>query len=98
MVLERLVEAEHARTTTSLATEVGYPTQTVRRTLEDLACHGVTVRTTGGNGKADLYATSDWTAARWPDGTVPERPEPDSSLYLSLLSKEGISGTVSVER
>ena len=96
MVLERLVEAEHARTTTSLATEVGYPTQTVRRTLEDLACHGVTVRTTGGKGKADLYATSDWTVARWPDGTVPESPESDSSLYLSLLRKEGISGTVSV--
>lgn len=95
LVLDRLVAAEAPCTTTGMATAVGYPTQTVRRALEDLACHGVTVRTTAGKGKADLYETSDWTVRRWPGDTVPEKPdgENSSSLYTSFLTKEGISGT-----
>lgn len=94
LVLEQLVLVEGARTTAQVATDIGYPTTTVRRTLEDLACHAVTVRTSGGNGNADFYAITDWTAARWPDGSVPEKPIPHNSSYLSLLVKEGISGTV----
>jgi hypothetical protein len=48
---------------------VGLPTQTTRRHLEDLECHGVVDRYQQGEGKADLWEMSAWAAGRW---TVPE--------------------------
>lgn len=46
---------------TVLAEHVGHPTVTaVRRALEDLAGHGITRRTSAGNGKADLWELSEW--------------------------------------
>jgi bifunctional DNA primase/polymerase-like protein len=48
--------------TSSIATSLGYPTTTTRRTLEDLSCHGVLVRESRGQGKADI-----WTLAEWAD-------------------------------
>jgi hypothetical protein len=43
-------------TTSAVAEEVGYPTQTARRALEDLTAHGVVMRYPQGKGKADLWA------------------------------------------
>ena len=43
--------------TAQLATTLGYPTQTTRRTLEDLTAHGIVVRQK--NGKADQWNLSD---------------------------------------
>jgi len=96
LVLGHLIEAEGECTTAAMAAALGYPTTTVRRALEDLACHGVTARKTNGAGNADLYQVTDWTLARWPGDTVPENPGGGncSSLYSSYLIKEGFSGTV----
>jgi hypothetical protein len=59
-----------AATTTEVAEVIGYPTQTTRQALEDLTAHGVLVRSSMGQGRADRWAVSEWARARIP--TVPE--------------------------
>jgi len=56
-VFSRMVGDEQKWETAELATKLGYPTQTTRRTLEDLTAHGVVVREK--NGKADQWHLSD---------------------------------------
>ena len=46
--LELLIIRDDAATTTEVATELGLPTQTTRRVLEDLAAHEVLVRQSQG--------------------------------------------------
>jgi energy-coupling factor transporter ATP-binding protein EcfA2 len=71
-VIEQLVASRDPLPTPELADAVAYPTSTARRTLEDLAAHGVAVRVTHGRGgnQADTWTASPWTRARW-DG-VPD--------------------------
>lgn len=89
--------------TTEAATHAGYPTQTVRRGLEDLAAHGVVYRRPQGAGKADHWSLSDWTQERlaeiggFPEmpgrpqtTTLPEKPEATNGLSKT---KDGNSGT-----
>lgn len=53
--------AGDAATTTDIAIAIRHPTATTRRTLEDLAAHGVAVRVAAaGNGKADRWHVADW--------------------------------------
>jgi hypothetical protein len=47
--------------TASIATRIGYPTQTTRRALEDLAAHKVVRRLTQGKGMSDHWELSDLT-------------------------------------
>lgn len=54
-----------ALNTSNIATLIDYPTTTTRRTLEDLAAHGVVRREARGSGKADYWYLSDWARARW---------------------------------
>jgi hypothetical protein len=77
-VVERLLHAEDTLETTILATQVGYPTQTTRRCLEDLAAHHVVVRHPSGRGKADHWALSDWARQQYRivTGGVPQMSEP----------------------
>ncbi len=82
-VLERVVASHEPTTTTDIATGVGYPTTTARRALEDLAAHGVVSRRPQGQGKADLWAASEWTLGRWPY-PVPETSDRESSPPSSL--------------
>lgn len=65
--LELLATETGVVNTTVIAGRLGYPTVSARRTLEDLAAHGVVTRTPGGAGKADLWALSEWTQRRWTD-------------------------------
>jgi hypothetical protein len=46
--------------TTEIAKLIGYPTQTARRALEELAGHGVLLRESGGAGKADRWQLAEW--------------------------------------
>jgi len=48
--------------TADVAIEVGLPTNTTRRILEDLAAHGLIARQSQGQGKADLWDRADWEA------------------------------------
>ncbi|MGH7691179.1 MAG: winged helix-turn-helix domain-containing protein [Candidatus Dormibacteria bacterium] len=88
--LRALVEGGE-RDTAGLASELGYPTNTLRRSLEDLAAHGVVGRTKTGN--RDLWNATDWARELWPAGVpeisaVPEKSAkvckgPFSSPYTS---------------
>jgi hypothetical protein len=63
-VLDALPSDGSQKATTKVAEDLGYPTQTTRRALEDLAAHGVIERQSTGAGKSDEWALSDWTIAR----------------------------------
>jgi hypothetical protein len=77
-VIDQLSHAQGPLETTTLATQLGYPTPTTRRCLEDLAAHQVVVRHPGGQGKTDLWALSDWARQQYPIVTegVPQMSEP----------------------
>jgi hypothetical protein len=59
-LIDQLVAETEAVTTAVLATIIHHPTKTTRRGLEDLAAHGVVVRHSQGQGKADLWEASEW--------------------------------------
>jgi hypothetical protein len=48
--------------TADVAIELGLPTNTARRILEDLAAHGLVIRRSQGQGKADLWERANWEA------------------------------------
>jgi hypothetical protein len=56
-----LKQPENHWVTSTLATELGYPTTTTRRTLEDMTCYGIIERESQGEGKADIWKLSRWT-------------------------------------
>lgn len=103
-VLEHLYQRQHeAPSTTAIATDVRYPTQTTRRALEDLHAHTVVTRTTQGQGQADLWTLEPWTRARYNaalHGTVPEKSHASpyttrNSLPTTNYVRGDISGTPS---
>jgi hypothetical protein len=49
--------------TTAVAVELGLPTTTTRRILEDLAAHGLVIRISQGQGRPDRWHRADWEAA-----------------------------------
>jgi hypothetical protein len=57
--------------TTGVAEAVRYPTQTTRRSLEDLTAHDVICRISHGSGKSDTWKLSDWAQPRC-ERTFPE--------------------------
>jgi hypothetical protein len=48
--------------TADVAVELGLPTNTTRRILEDLAAHGLVIRRSLGKGKADIWDAAPWEA------------------------------------
>jgi hypothetical protein len=56
--------------TTSIATELGYPTSTTKRALEDLTAHGVAEREKGSG--ADIWQLTDDAIVWWNGITEPE--------------------------
>jgi predicted transcriptional regulator len=61
-VLEYLIVTDDKVKTEEIATRLGYPTQTTRRTLEDLAAHQIVIRH---KGQADMWNLSDWAWNRY---------------------------------
>ena len=108
-VFENLVGTAEWTNTTAIAEAVGYPTQTARRSLEDLAVHGLVQRKSGGKGKSDNWLLADrgrgWYAKAL--GTFPENSpnadtttsdEPSSTISDSAeCTQEEFSGTPSGE-
>jgi hypothetical protein len=90
-VLQQLAAA--ATTTTGVATTLGLPTTTARRTLEDLAAHGLLVREKPAGERADRWRLSAWAAETLAAASAPETsvtplskdPEP---------TEEDISGSI----
>jgi Primase C terminal 1 (PriCT-1) len=91
-VLDLMVDGR-TRTTTEVADAVSLPTQTSRRTLEDLAAHRLLNRQGGGQGKADLWQARTWTTERYVMA-VPEMSGAENGLTTSLLVNDDISGKV----
>jgi hypothetical protein len=60
-VLELLVQDRGELQTSAIAAALDVPTQTARRTLEDLTAHRVLKRLTNGDGKAHSWRAADWT-------------------------------------
>jgi len=72
-VLEHLlIDSQVERSTTDIAIAVDHPSNTTRRTLEDLAAHHLTLRTSQGKGKSDLWKASEYVAFLWSQAGVPE--------------------------
>ena len=81
--------------TRSIATQIGYPTTTARRSLEDLAAHGIVNRYSHGDGKSDdwdltPFARHHYAAAH--GETVPETSEVLSLIHTAHVYDD-ISGT-----
>lgn len=91
--LELLLARESA-TTPELAVELGLPTSTARRVLEDLTAHGLSSRESQGEGKADLWRIEPWVAENHRAATVPGMSE--APIYKSLhYTFDDKTGTVS---
>lgn len=58
--LSVFMRAENALKTSEVAEQTGYPTDTVRRYLQDLAAMQLLTRTAGGQGFADTWRLSDY--------------------------------------
>ena len=61
------IEENDNAETTDVATNLGLPTTTTRRILEDLAAHGLISRHPQGQGKADRWKRTAWAAAEEAD-------------------------------
>jgi hypothetical protein len=63
-ILEQLAGSKKL-STREIAVALGLPTTTARRTLEDLAAHGLLERESGGEGKADHWQLTAWARERY---------------------------------
>ncbi|MEJ7569986.1 MAG: bifunctional DNA primase/polymerase [Gaiellaceae bacterium] len=79
-VIEHLYQVE-STTTTTAATMLGLPTSTARRTLEDLAAHGVVERESGGQGTADTWRLDARKRLAYAAAGVPEMSDTPISKY-----------------
>ncbi|HEX6762893.1 MAG TPA: hypothetical protein VF094_08845 [Gaiellaceae bacterium] len=94
VAIENLFAAEWA-TTTEVAEAVSYPTTTARRALEDLTAHGVTVKRSNGQGKADSWALTEFARRHYTAAmTFPEKSVSRLSITTPSPSESDISGTV----
>ena len=72
-VIDVLLEATEPIPTPKLAEQLGYPTPTAKRALEDLTAHGVARRASRGTGQtADTWEISEWTRQRHEAISAPE--------------------------
>jgi hypothetical protein len=71
-MLDTLALLDEPVSTSDLAEDVGYPTSTARRALEDLTVYGLATRIKVGGNKADLWQITGETRDLRREGTVPE--------------------------
>jgi DNA-binding MarR family transcriptional regulator len=96
-VIFAMLETDIDTVTSDLATRLGYPTNTTRRTLEDLACYGVIKREARGAGNADFWTLTDWTRKTYQAATrtLPEiREGYNTSLINNSNNRIRICGKV----
>jgi DNA-binding MarR family transcriptional regulator len=99
VILAMLEETEEIETS-DLAAKLGYPTNTTRRTLEDLGCYEIVSRRTQGKGKSDLWTLTDWTRNIYEAAkiTLPEILKDDFPLYSTNNLSNSISGKVTNDK
>ena len=65
-VIDLLAHADDEVETPKVAEELGYPTATAKRALEDVTAHGIARRVTRGSGKkADTWKLTQWAMDRY---------------------------------
>ena len=82
-VMDTLVAAGEPVETRTIATRIGYPTTTTRRSLEDLAAHGIVTRYSRGDGKSDDWDLTPF--ARHHYAAAHGQTVPETSEVLSLI-------------
>ena len=70
LVVQALV-SERTATTSRIAELTRYPTNTVRRTLQDLACYSIVTGESQSKGNPDLWTVTDWTDTTYRAATSP---------------------------
>jgi hypothetical protein len=72
--MNALSVTDHELETGVLAIQIGYPTKTTRRTLEDLVAHGIAERESGGPGKSDKWRMTGFARSKYAAAlTFPEK-------------------------
>jgi FaeA-like protein len=94
-----LIDAEKTLKTSEVGCQTGYPTDTVRRYLQDLAAMKLVQRMPGGEGKADLWERSDYCVdlleKAAPNSEVfAEYHPPDASETVGDMSVSETSGGI----
>jgi hypothetical protein len=90
-VIDALIATTEDAETSTIADTIGYPTTTTRRTLEDLAAHGIVDRNQ--KGKSDTWNLSAFARALYADAqTVPEKSSNTRSGRVK--SQPDVSGTI----
>jgi len=59
-IILAMLRADKEFENTELATILGYPTVTIRRTLEDITCYAIVKRESQGAGKSDIWSLTQW--------------------------------------
>jgi len=72
--------------TTEVAIRTGYPTNTASRALEDLAAHKIVLKENQGQGKANLWALSNWAQDKLAMLHVDGADETSPEIYEAPLS------------
>lgn len=94
-VFEYLVTRREWTSTKAIATDIGYPTQTARRSLEDLMVHALVLRQPAGKGNTDNWMLSK-TARQWyvealgavPEMSVADGTAGDTERPIALFESE----------
>lgn len=81
LAIETLIKADDYLETADVAMEIGYPTNTTRRILEDLHGLGLVTRQHEGKGFADNWLINDYTRE------LLEKAKPDSLRVENALNK-----------
>ena len=77
-LLEILLQHDAGLETKLAAVAAGYPTETTRHALQDLACYNVLQRDP--TGRADVWLLTDWTRKTWADAVFYEKSEDVTSV------------------
>jgi hypothetical protein len=92
-ILTALNEGGESLTTSQLGEAIRHPTNTTRRSAEDLAAHGLVIKDSGGKGNSDTWTLAEWTSHRWTNAaTFPETS--DDGLNPTDHIPNDISGKV----
>jgi hypothetical protein len=90
-LIDMLACGSEPTTTKALAEGLGYPTNTIRRAVEDLTVHGLAKRIDQGDGRADLWELTGWTRQQLGVGV----PEVSGPLYYVSTYRERLFGYAS---
>ncbi len=97
-LLDVLLPEPEPLKTSAIAVSIGYPTKTTQRGLEDLVAHGLIERWSGGQGKPDVWALSEWARGQYAtaqESATVLSPQAGKGIERGVSGGTDISGSVS---